>query len=123
VRSSRGKLTGLRTWKVTSIFDEEGRFAPSYDESDELIHEGEMVVEAIGQMSDVSLLGEELTESLEWNRGRLKIDDNGRTSESWLWAAGDCVTGPDVVSAVAAGHKVANSIDEALRITEVNNHA
>lgn len=123
VRNSRGKLSGLKTWKVNSIFDEQGRFAPSYDESDELVHEGEMVIEAIGQMSDVSLLGEELTEALEWNRGRLQIDDDGRTSESWLWAAGDCVTGPDVVSAVAAGHKVANSIDEALCITEVNNHA
>lgn len=123
VRNNRGKLTGLKTWKVNSIFDEEGRFAPSYDESDELIHEAEMLVEAIGQMTDVTLLGEELTEALEWNRGRIQIDDNGRTSESWLWAAGDCVTGPDVVSAVAAGHKVAASIDEALCITEVNDHA
>ncbi|MGD9164428.1 MAG: FAD-dependent oxidoreductase, partial [Chromatiales bacterium] len=107
----KGKLMGLRTWKVRSIFDEQGRFAPAYDERDEQFHEGEMVIEAIGQMSDVTLLGETLTESLEWNRGRLKVDENGRTSEQWLWAAGDCVNGPDVVHAVADGHRVAASIE------------
>ena len=70
-----------------------------------------MVIEAIGQMSDVSLLGEELTEQLEWNRGRLKVDGDGRTTQAWLWAAGDCVNGPDVVHAVADGHRTAASID------------
>lgn len=108
------KVIGLRTWKVLSIFDEDGRFAPSYDESDEQIHEGEMVVEAIGQMSDVSILGEALTEKLEWNRGRMQVDNDGRTSEAWLWAAGDMVRGPDVISAVADGHRVSNSIHQYL---------
>jgi glutamate synthase (NADPH) small chain len=106
-----GQLKGLRTWKVRSIFDEQGRFAPAYDEADEIIHPGSMVIEAIGQMSDVSLLGETLTESLEWNRGRIKVDENGHTSADWLWAAGDCVNGPDVVHAVADGHRVAASIE------------
>lgn len=117
----KGNLTGLKTWKVNSIFDEQGRFAPSYDEIDELIHSGEMVVEAIGQMTDISLLGDALTECLEWNRGRIQIDTDGRTSEPWLWAAGDCVAGPDVVSAVAAGHKVANSIDSVLNPDNASN--
>jgi glutamate synthase (NADPH/NADH) small chain len=111
VTDDQDRLIGLRTWKVLSIFDEKHRFAPTYDESDEQLHEGEWVVEAIGQMSDISLLGEELTERLEWNRGRIQVDDHGRTSEPWLWAAGDCVQGPDVVSAVATGHKVAASIE------------
>jgi len=79
--------------------------------SDEQLHEGDWVIEAIGQMSDVSLLGETLTERLEWNRGRIRVDDDGSTSEPWLWAAGDCVKGPDVVSAVATGHQVAASIE------------
>ena len=74
----------------------------------------DMVVEAIGQMSDTSLLGEALTEQLAWARGRLQVDATGRTSEPWLWAAGDMVRGPDVVSAVADGHRVAASIHAAL---------
>jgi glutamate synthase (NADPH/NADH) small chain len=110
-----GRLLGLRTWKVLSIFDEQQRFAPQYDASDEMLHEGEMVVEAIGQMSDVSILGETLTEQLEWNRGRIRVDAAGHTSVPWLWSAGDCVNGPDVVHAVADGHRVAASIDADLR--------
>lgn len=109
-----GTLCGLKTWRVREIFDEQGRFAPSYDEGDEKIHEGEMVIEAIGQASDVSLLGQELTEALEWNRGRIAVDGDGRTSVPWLWSGGDCVNGPDVVHAVADGHRIAQSIDRAL---------
>ena len=105
-----GQLVGLNTLKVISIFDEQHRFAPKYDESDERLHEGELIVEAIGQMTDTTLLGENLTESLEWHRGRLQVDADGRTSEEWLWAAGDMVHGPDVVHAVADGHRAARSI-------------
>ncbi|MEJ2620145.1 MAG: FAD-dependent oxidoreductase [Candidatus Thiodiazotropha sp.] len=108
------KVTGLVTWRVESIFDEQGRFAPSYDDTDEQFHEGDMVIEAIGQMSDTALLGEELTKKLAWERGRLQVDVAGRCSEDWLWAAGDMVRGPDVVSAVADGHRVAASIHAAL---------
>ncbi|MBU1173831.1 MAG: FAD-dependent oxidoreductase [Alphaproteobacteria bacterium] len=112
-----GKVAGLRTWKCKAIFDAEGRFAPKYDASDEMVHPAQMVVEAIGQSADISLLGAELTEKLEWNRGRIRIDQNGRTSEPWLWAAGDLVSGPDVIHAVADGHRVAKSVSAMLQAT------
>ena len=75
-----------------------------------MVHPAEMVIEAIGQAADISLLGAALTEALEWNRGRVRIDADGRTSEPWLWAAGDMVSGPDVIHAVADGHRVATSV-------------
>jgi glutamate synthase (NADPH) small chain len=106
-----GNLVGMKSWKVVSIFDEFNRFAPKYDEEQETIHACDTLIEAIGQSADTSLLGDALTEQLEWNRGRLQVDADGRTSEAWLWSAGDCVNGPDVVSAVADGHRVAASID------------
>ncbi len=112
------RLVGLRTWGVISIFDEEGRFSPRYDEGDEQVHEGEMVVEAIGQSADVSLLGETLTEALAWNRGRIAVDVDGRTNVEGLWCAGDCVNGPDVIHAVADGHRVAVSIHAAITSRE-----
>ena len=112
--NERGELEGLATVGVVSIFDEQGRFAPQYDNSDAQFHPADMVIEAIGQMTDISLFGDELTERLEWNRGRLQVDDIGRTSESWLWSAGDMVNGPDVIHAVADGHRVAASIEEHL---------
>jgi glutamate synthase (NADPH/NADH) small chain len=52
-----------------------------------------MIVEAIGQAADVSCLGEPLTEASEWNRHRVMLDADGRTSGSRLWAAG-MVSGP-----------------------------
>jgi glutamate synthase (NADPH/NADH) small chain len=110
-----GRLTGLRTWHVNSIFDAQGRFAPSYDEDDEQVHVADMVIEAIGQSAATDLLGEELTEQLDWRRGRIQVDDHCRTSESWLWAVGDMVHGPDVVHAVADGHKAAENIDSYLQ--------
>jgi len=106
------QLKALRSWAVLSIFDEQGRFAPHFDEDDEHLHDCDLIVEAIGQMSDVELLGEALTEKLEWQRGRLQVDDHCRTSQDWLWAAGDMVKGPDVVHAVADGHLVAKSMSE-----------
>jgi len=106
-----GTLIGLETVRCTSIFDEQGRFHPKYDDSDTIFHEADMIVEAIGQAPQLDFLGEELTERLEWDkRGRPVINQDGRTSEAWLWAAGDVVEGPDVIHAIAAGHRVANSI-------------
>lgn len=113
-----GRVTGLKTWRVKAIFDEQGRFAPTFDASEEQCHPAEMVVEAIGQMTDTSLLGDDLTERLAWVRGRLQTDAGGRTSEDWLWASGDMVLGPDVVTAVADGHRVATNIHSALRERE-----
>jgi glutamate synthase (NADPH/NADH) small chain len=110
-------LTGLETVCCVSVFDEDGRFHPQYDDTDICVYNADMVVEAIGQAPNNSFLGEELTERLEWARGRLQVDADGRTSEPWLWAAGDAVEGPDVVHAIAGGHRVASSIQQYLAQT------
>jgi glutamate synthase (NADPH/NADH) small chain len=107
-------LSGLETVCCVSVFDEQGRFHPQYDDTDMCVYGADLVVEAIGQAPNNEFLGEELTERLEWDHGRLKIDEDGRSSESWLWAAGDAVEGPDVIHAVAGGHRVANSIHQHL---------
>jgi len=108
------RLSGLETVRCVSVFDEEGRFHPQYDEDDVTLYGADMVIEAIGQAPNNDFLGEELTERLEWARGRLKVDQDGRTSEPWLWAAGDAVEGPDVIHAIAGGHRVAQSIQQHL---------
>ncbi|MGA7180840.1 MAG: FAD-dependent oxidoreductase [Thiobacillaceae bacterium] len=106
-----GRVLGLQTARVLSLFDAQGRFAPTYDPDNQQLHEGAWVIEAIGQMSDAEVvLGKALTEQLEWQRGRLEVNAQGRTSQPWLWAAGDMVNGPDVVHAVADGHRVATDI-------------
>lgn len=109
-----GIIKGLETVRCLSIFDADGRFHPKYDDSDVRLHPADLVVEAIGQSSDVAFLGKDLTEALEWQRGRIKVDGDGRTSEPWLWAAGDLVEGPDVIHAIAGGYRAAASIDDYL---------
>ncbi len=112
------QLKGLETVRCVSIFDEQGRFHPKYDDNDVILHEAEMVIEAIGQAAQLDYLGEAITEKLEWDRrGRPVIDAQGRTSLPWLWAAGDVVEGPDVIHAVAGGHRVAASIHAYLGAT------
>jgi glutamate synthase (NADPH/NADH) small chain len=103
-------LKGLHTVRCTSIFDDQGRFHPLYDESDEEFYAADAVIEAIGQAASLEFLGQALTERLDWGRARPKVDADGRTSVPWLWAAGDLIEGPDVVHAVAAGHRAARSI-------------
>jgi glutamate synthase (NADPH/NADH) small chain len=109
-----GGITGLETVRCVSLLDSQGRFHPRYDDATVVVHAADTIVEAIGQAADTSYLGGELTEALEWNRGRLSVDRSGRTSEPWLWAAGDMVEGPDVVHAIAAGHRAAASMHEYL---------
>ncbi len=111
-----GALRGLDTVRCVAVFDEQHRFHPRYDEGDTRFYPADMVVEAIGQAADLRFLGEALTESLEWERGRIRVERDGRTSVPWLWAAGDLVEGPDVIHAVAAGHRVAASINEVLHV-------
>lgn len=113
-RIEDGCLRGLETVACLSVFDDTGRFHPRYDDSDQRLHTADMIVEAIGQGSDLVFLGEVRTEELEWERGRLQVDAAGRTSLPWLWAAGDIVEGPDVIHAIAAGHRVAVSIKDYL---------
>lgn len=77
--------------------------------------EADQVFKAIGQTfepSPVNGSGEAVT--LE--KGRIKVDADGRTSMPRVWAGGDCVVGGDdlTVSAVANGRDAAESIHRAL---------
>ena len=52
-----GKVTGLETIGVLSVFDENGRFAPQFDDADRRIHDADTVILAIGQAIDLEALG------------------------------------------------------------------
>jgi glutamate synthase (NADPH) small chain len=108
-----GNVEGLKTVKCVSIFDENGRFNPTVDKSDELIIKGKMVVEAIGQRPDFGYLGE-LKDKLEIVRGKILTDEYGKTNIEWLFAGGDIVHGPDIIHGIADGNRAAKAIDEYL---------
>lgn len=109
-------IKGLRVQRCLSVFDESGRFSPKFDEKDERVFEGDMVVEAIGQGADFSYLKGAFKDKLEFNeRGRLLVNEYFQSSLPWLFFGGDIIQGPDVIHGIANGHKAARGIDKFLR--------
>lgn len=75
----------------------------------------DQVFKAIGQSFDAKGLNGSGAH-LMMEGGRIKVDDEGRTSIAMVWAGGDCIHGGDdlTVSAVAQGRDAAESINRAL---------
>ena len=104
-----GKLAGMEFMRCTSVFDKDGRFAPSFDPAVTTVFEADQVLVAIGQAADLAYAGL----ALRTERGMIVIDGmTGATSLDGVFAGGD-VTGDraTVVQAMAAGQRAAVSID------------
>jgi len=109
------KVTGIELMKCVSVFDEEGRFNPSFDESITRIMEADMIVFAIGQTSE--LKGLQGADSLKLTKmGTLVVNPSTlETSLTGVFACGDIVKGPtSIIDAVALGRKAAVAIDKYL---------
>ncbi|HZL63770.1 MAG TPA: FAD-dependent oxidoreductase [Thermoleophilia bacterium] len=98
--------------KVCScVFDPEGKFAPEYDESKKQTVACDVVIIAAGMGADTEAFG------LEINGNRtLKADPGSlQTSVPHVFAAGDVVTGPTMITtAVGQGRRAAFMIDRYL---------
>ncbi len=114
ILTKNNKITGLRIWKCLCIFDELGNFNPEFDKECEQIIEGSQVFIAIGQSPDYDYL-ESISEKLNIQRGKISANKDGQIdSLPWLFVGGDIFRGPDLISAVADGHRSAQAIDEFL---------
>lgn len=105
-----GKVTGVEFKRCTSVFDENRRFSPQYDESELTELPCDTVFVAIGQASDSTLLNE-LGLGLAPG-GRILTDpETLATTRPGVFAGGDCTLGPAFfVQAVAHGRQAALSI-------------
>ena len=93
--------------------DASGRRRPIPVKGSEFVIPADLVLSAIGEEPGLSFLprGVELT---AW--GSSKTGRDGRSSLPWLYAAGDCATGPaTIVEAMAGGRKAARSIEASVR--------
>jgi len=108
-----GKVRGIELVRCTSVFDEEGRFNPRFDERISTQIETDMVVVAIGQRSDLTGLEGVATTPA----GFIKADPlTLETSTAGVFSGGDAVLGPkSAIEAIAQGHEAAISIDRYLR--------
>jgi formate dehydrogenase beta subunit len=114
ILGDNGKVRGIELIRCSSVFDENGRFNPSFDENITDSLETDMVIIAIGQASDLSFLGEQ--SGVDVTKGTISADDTTlRTRDPEIFAGGDAVRGAaSVIDAVAMGKKAAVSIDKFL---------
>jgi len=115
ILGENGKVTGIELVRVLSVFDENGKFAPKFDENDTKIIEADSVIFAIGQAADFSFIKEnDGVETNPW--GTIKIDpETFATSREGVYAGGDAAFGPRLmIDAVSHGKKAAAFIDEYL---------
>ena len=96
----------------TCVFNPDGRFAPEYDESKKDTVECDVVIVAAGMGADTEAFG------LETNPNRTLKADAGtcQTAVPHIFAAGDVVTGPSMITtAVGQGRRAAFMIDRFLQ--------
>ena len=116
VKTDAGKVTGVAFRACTSVFDEQGRFAPRFDDSKTSSLAADTVIVTIGQGIDTAGLGVATGPG-----GRIVADSASlATSIPGVFAGGDAVLGPAaMVDAMAQGHKAAEAIDAYIRGTKL----
>jgi len=107
------KVAGAELIHCLSVFDQEGRFNPSYDESVTRTLNADMIIFAIGQLSDLSWL---TSSSIQVSKlGTLNVEDHTKTGVQGVFACGDIVTGPaSIVEAMDSAKKAVLAIDKYL---------
>ncbi|MEM1538571.1 MAG: FAD-dependent oxidoreductase [Candidatus Nezhaarchaeales archaeon] len=111
---SDGRVAGVELVRCVSIFDEQGRFNPAFDEASVKTLPADTVIFAIGQEADLKALAELKDQAVE--KGLLKVDPSTmQTQIPGVFACGDIVNGPtSIVEAVASGRRAAAAIDKYL---------
>jgi NADPH-dependent glutamate synthase beta subunit-like oxidoreductase len=111
IEVASGSVTGLTTVKVLSVFDEEGRFSPTFDLDVKETIEADTVIIAIGQSIDLEALGGDSGPAISLRR-TIEVDPQTfATSLPKVWSAGDAAFGPRLlIDAIAEGRKVAANI-------------
>ncbi|MBE6569061.1 MAG: NADPH-dependent glutamate synthase [Ruminococcaceae bacterium] len=110
-----GFVSGMRCIRMElGEPDEKGRRRPIPVEDSDFVLEVDTVVISIG--TSPNPLIKNTTSGLEVNtRGGIIVNEDGLTSHEGVYAGGDAVTGAaTVISAMGAGKKAANAIDEYL---------
>jgi NADPH-dependent glutamate synthase beta subunit-like oxidoreductase len=111
-----GKVVGLETIAVESVFDSVGRFNPTFIPDTETVLEADTVIIGIGQASDLSFIRD--SDGIEISqRGTIVVDkETLATTVPGIFAGGDVAFGARfVIEAIADGLRAARSIDDYLQ--------
>ncbi len=111
VKGESGKVKGITFKKCLSVFDEQHKFAPKFDENETITLEADMVIFAIGQTVVLKDLLKDT--KVEFVRGVYPVADKltYQTAEEDIFVGGDVFTGPKfAIDAIAAGKEAAESL-------------
>ena len=111
--AQNGKVSGVSFRACTRVFDDNRRFAPTFDDAQVTNLDADTVIVTIGQGIEV------MAPLTAGPGGRIVSDrDTLATSVPGVFAGGDAVLGPaSLVDAMAQGHRAATTIDSFLRGT------
>ncbi|MHA2392763.1 MAG: FAD-dependent oxidoreductase [Promethearchaeota archaeon] len=110
-----GEISKLELVHCDSVFDASDKFNPIFDDVNTKTIKTEMVIFAIGQIPDLSLLGSESKINIS-PLGLVKTKEGTlETNVPGIFAGGEVVSSPSsVVDAIEMGRKAASSIDKYL---------
>ncbi len=112
--TENGKVTGVEFKKCVSTIDANGRFAPTYDESDTMIVDADFVLVSIGQTIEWNGLLDGTHAKLNRNN-TIAVNEYYVSDDNSIIAGGDCVTGPQfAINAIASGKEGSISIHRSL---------
>jgi len=119
VFSDNGVVRGIELKRCTRVFDDVGRFSPSFDEGDVSTLPADTLIIAIGQRPDLSCLKGSALEAEPGQRFQYDIETLA-TAEKGVFICGEVATGPGAaVEAVAEGHRVAQAVAHFLETGEL----
>lgn len=109
--TENGRVVGIEFKKCLSVFDEDGRFNPKFDENNTKVVKADRVLLSIGQAIDWGGLLEGSKVELNPNN-TIKLDPfTLQSGEPDIFAGGDAATGPKfAIDAIALGKEGAISI-------------
>jgi NADPH-dependent glutamate synthase beta subunit-like oxidoreductase/CO/xanthine dehydrogenase FAD-binding subunit len=115
VIKSGGKVRGMELVRCTSVFDEQGRFAPCYDKAVKETVEADQIMMAVGYASDFSFI--KPSSPLKVKQGLLAVDPlTQATKMPGIFAGGSATHGPaTVIEAIASGRRAAAAMDVYLK--------
>ena len=112
---------GVRFIRCRSVYDENRRFAPKFDESEEMVLEADSVLLSVGQSADLSFL-DAARDGVEMRSPQQIVNDPATcaTSAPGVFVAGDIAYGPKLmIHAIASGKQAARSVYCFLRGCEI----
>jgi formate dehydrogenase beta subunit len=110
-----GEISEVELIHCDSVYDNNNVFAPIFDDTNTKSIKSEMVILAIGQIPDLSLLGSETKINITPS-GLIQVKEASlETNILGLFAGGEVINSPSsVVDAIGMGRRVASSIDKYL---------